>query len=861
MHTYLLIAFSTCFNIEESTSRSLEESISSVEVVYRWALLRILVTLNIAHPNTRSARLRYQSTHQIFIAEPTIPLFSFDLKARWATTLMADWKDWDDPLSSARSSKKRPHWEGSSKTGQKCPDLDDSQNKVKSSMAGQKRPLTADLKDWDDLQSMAESSKKRPYREESSQKSPDLNDSQSKVESSMAVQKRPLTADLKDWDDIHGYMHIKQYKLRNQFQEMGIDKKSNIFEGVSIYVNGWTEPSAEALKEMIYAHGGKYEYNVYSESFVTHTIASNLPNSKILKLGSSIVCKPDWIVDSIAANTLLPVDQYLLYKQQDGQKKLDFSKAARSGDKQESKLKAGRGDRGITDEGSMAERHLKPGRGNGGIIDEGSMAERHLTLNRSKGTGFVNEFFTHSRLHYLSVWSTELKEFTADMLGKITPRLAKLTSSTSLKSSKTRAVVHIDLDCFFVSVSLRSHPHLKGKPIAITHAKSSQQAREGEDTSGEDFTNDELSIPSDGALAPSDRCTHDPTNSTSVVASCSYEARNAGVSNGMPVGQALKKCPNLTLLSYDFKAYREVSQAFYEILLHYSSLIEAVSCDEAYLELTDYCRDVEHVFQVVQELRAEVKAKTGCTVSAGVAQNMLMARMCTRVAKPDGQFLLFSPEEVDGFLASQKVSDLPGVGYSTAGKLRDLGVEMCVELKSMSLSALRAQFGTKTGKILYNYARGVDSRELKTTTERKSVSVDINFGIRFRDISEAEVLLGSIAEELQKRAEHACVAGNQITLKMKIRKQDAPMEPWKFLGHGACDNVSRSMSLLQPSYMATECGSLAVKLLKQLNPVTADIRGMGLQLSKLVKLESGSGSVAKSSIFDSWNKGEGKHMP
>lgn len=649
-------------------------------------------------------------------------------------------------------------------------------------------------------------------------------------ESSKAGQKRPLMADLKDWEDHQGYMQIKQRKLRSQFQGMGIDKKSNIFEGVSIYVNGWTEPSAEALKEMIYAHGGKYEYNVYSESFVTHTIASNLPNSKILKLGSSIVCKPSWIVDSITANMLLPVDQYLLYKPQDGQQKLGFSKAARPGDKQ------------------MAQ----GGRENRSTTDEDSITKRNLILNHSKGMGFVNEFFAHSRLHYLSVWSTELKEFTADMLGKITPRLAKLPSSASLKSLKTRAVVHIDLDCFFVSVSLRSHPHLKGKPIAVTHAKSSRQTREGEATSGEDFTIEEL--PSDGAQAPSDRCTRDPTNSTSVIASCSYEARSAGVSNGMSVGQALKKCPSLVLLLYDFKAYREVSQEFYEILLHYSSLIEAVSCDEAYLELTDYCRDVEHIFQVVQELRGEVYTKTGCTVSAGVSQNMLMARMCTRAAKPDGQLLLFSPEEVDSFLASQKVRDLPGVGYSTAGKLKDLGVETCAELKSMSLNALRAQFGTKTGKILYDYARGVDSRELKTTTERKSVSVDINFGIRFRDISEAVILLGSIAEELQKRAEHACVAGNHITLKMKIRKQDAPMEPWKFLGHGACDNISRSMSLLQPSYTAAECGGLAVKLLKQLNPVAADIRGMGLQLSKLVKL-----SVAKSSIFDSWNK-KGKHL-
>ena len=625
--------------------------------------------------------------------------------------------------------------------------------------------------------------------------------------------KRPLDdEDGLGWDNIQGYMHAKQQKLRNQFDDLQIKKKSSIFEGVAIYVNGWTQPTAEELKELINVHGGKYECNFYSPNKVTHTIATNLPNSKILNLGSSIVCTPNWITDSIAANSLLPVEGYLLYKPQDGQRKVEFSKQTVNNEYEGKEL---------TDR----------------KVDSTKLKGGHQGVS---GNGdFVNDFFAHSRLHYLSKWSTELKQFTADMLKQISPKIPKLPVSASLKGLNTRSIVHVDIDCFFVSVSLQSKPHLRGKPIAVTHAKSSKQSKSVQGCVDQKQLGEVSAFGADGQEDSAEQNAGQSINldSTSDIACSSYEARRAGVSNGMLVGSALKKCPDLILVPYDFKLYREVSQAFYEILLQYSSVVEAVSCDEAFIELTEYCRDSEHVSEVVNWLRNEVQVKTGCTVSAGISHNMLLSRMCTRVAKPNGQFFL-SLDKTDSFISSQKVHDLPGVGHSTANKLHDMGIENCGQLRSMSMSRLQSQFGTKTGETLYEYARGVDNRELKTTTERKSVSVDINFGIRFNDMTEAETLIGNISEELQKRAEEACVAGNQITLKVKIRKQDAPIEPKKFLGHGACNNVSRSLALLQPSREASECTRLAVKLLKQLKLVATDIRGMGLQLSKLVTTTS-----------------------
>ena len=442
---------------------------------------------------------------------------------------------------------------------------------------------------------------------------------------------------------------------------------------------------------------------------------------------------------------------------------------------------------------------------------------------QSQGAQFVSEFFTHSRLHYLSTWSTELKQFTAIMLEKVKPRYPKLEPRDSLRGSNQRAVVHIDLDCFFVSVSIRDKPHLKGKPVAVTHAKLPKN-QEGETH----LSSSKDSIPKH------------LLDSTSDIASCSYSARDVGVHNGMSVGKAMKLCPDLILLPYDFEAYREVSQSFYEILLQYSSIVEAVSCDEAYIEFTDYVSDASQVGGMVLDLRREVEAKVGCTVSAGVAHNMLLARMCTRVAKPDGQFYL--PEsDILTFLESQSVQHLPGVGYSTTHKLKELNIETCSQLSALSLEKLQETFGQKTGRVLYNFARGVDDRELKTATERKSVSVDINYGIRFKAISEAESLIGNLAKELERRATEAGVVGGTVVLKMKIRQASAPQETWKYLGHGACDNVTRSFTLLQPTRSSAEVTRLAVRLLKQVGPVASDIRGMGLQLSKLVPAVPGDG--------------------
>ena len=635
-----------------------------------------------------------------------------------------------------------------------------------------------------------------------------------------------------NWEDLGGYFRVKRRKLEEQFRDMVGEKQSDIFQGVTVYVNGWTEPSNDELKRMIHANGGNYVFNLYGNTKVTHTIATNLPNSKIKNLGDSVVCTPAWIMDSISAGHQLPTDGYLLYNNHGSQKKLNFSKTAKAKQIEKAKEKLESFNSGNTSNVAKLRQdicissdqpvndddaHTHTCNSVTSDISDAKKLEHIIpsasgkmnAYNPSKGAEFVNEFFTHSRLHYLSTWSTELKQFTSRMVNHIQPRYPKLDPSQSLRAQHHRAVVHIDLDCFFVSVSIRGKPHLKGKPVAVTHAS--------------------IRAPQSTGTLPVKHL----QDSTSDVASCSYEARNAGVRNGMSVGKAVKLCPNLELLPYDFEGYRQVSQLFYETLLLYSSTVEAVSCDEAYLELTDYVENFDRVETVISELRKEVEAKTSCTVSAGISHNMLLARLSTRKAKPNGQFYL-AVDRAESFLASLSVHDLPGVGYSTTNKLNGMGIETCGELRALTLAKLQKDFGLKNGTMLYEYSRGIDSRVLKVTSERKSVSVDMNYGIRFTDISEAESLIKNLADELEKRAKDAEVTGGNVTLKMKVRKPDVPHETWKHLGHGVCDNVSRSTLLLQPTQDAKEVSQLAIKLLRQVRVVASDIRGMGLQLSKLV---------------------------
>lgn len=207
------------------------------------------------------------------------------------------------------------------------------------------------------------------------------------------------------------------------------------------------------------------------------------------------------------------------------------------------------------------------------------------------------------------------------------------------------------MDCFFVSVGLRKRPELKNKPVAVTHAKN-------------------YSSEATTKLA-------ETKESYSEIASCSYEARKCGIKNGMFLGDALELCPNLKTIPYDFEDYKEVSLSLYRIIASYTLDIEAVSCDEMYVDVSQILRETGlKVEEWARHIRAEITKETGCPCSTGFGANRLQARLATKKAKPNGQFHL-KEEDVEEFMAEMNVADLPGVGYVTVQKLNKLGLNTC----------------------------------------------------------------------------------------------------------------------------------------------------------------------------------------
>ncbi|EFA04888.1 DNA repair protein REV1-like Protein [Tribolium castaneum] len=579
-----------------------------------------------------------------------------------------------------------------------------------------------------------------------------------------------------------GYMEAKKAKLREQYKETTakeVEKLSDIFTGVSILVNGLTNPSSDQLKLLMAQHGGTF--HLYQSSTTTHIIASNLPNVKINKLGSVPIVKPSWITDSIALNKLLDYKRYLLYTNQTTtQPPLDFPVVAKTA------------------------------------------SDPH----------FLEEFYSNSRLHLISTLGAEYKQFISDLREKPRDFPGRVKLSHVPKTGavpQTPVVMHIDMDCFFVSVGLRTRPELRGLPVAVTHARRAQlnPNKEREET---------VTLNMDRMPEGVELRMIDGRSSMSEVASCSYEARKCGVKNGMFLGAAAKLCPQIKTIPYDFEGYKEVSMVLYKTLASYTLNIEAVSCDEMYVEVSDLLKSYDlSVEDWANHIRDEIKTATGCPCSTGFGSNRLQARLATKKAKPDGSYYL-KPEDVESYLAEIALADLPGVGYATLSKLKSLGLETCGDVQVASLGVLQRELGAKMGETLLEQAKGIDRKPLNYTHERKSVSAEINYGIRFKTINECYNFLESLGNEVWSRLNEIKMRAKTVTLKLMIRAADAPLETAKFLGHGLCDSVSKSQTLAHHISDVKILHREVRTLYDKMNVNYAELRGLGVQLTKLEKL-------------------------
>ncbi|CAG9767888.1 unnamed protein product [Ceutorhynchus assimilis] len=619
------------------------------------------------------------------------------------------------------------------------------------------------------------------------------------------------------FDHWGGYMAAKRAKLLDQFHSDNIVKLSDIFSGVRILVNGLTHPTAAELKNLMATHGG--EFHMYQTSNTTHIIASNLPNVKIKHLGAVPVVKPAWITESIALNKLLDYSRYLLYTNQSRlQPALNFPVISNQ-------------------KFETASEFLEKTK----TSTETTFSTATKTASDPK---FLEEFYSNSRLHLIATLGAEFKLLVGQLRdksdGKFPGREKLIVEKGKLPSTVPQSIImHIDMDCFFVSVGLRKHPELKGKPVAITHARSGvinsndpskQAARDQE------FALYQERLPEGKTSRVVDITQKiDGLASMSEIASCSYEARKYGLKNGMFLGQAIKLCPELKTLPYDFEGYKEVSNTLYNTVASYTLDIEAVSCDEMYVDVKQILLDTGlSVDEWATHIRNEIMEVTGCPCSTGFGSNRLQARLATRKAKPGGQYYL-EPQNVESYMSEIPLADLPGVGSATLAKLRNLAYNMCGELQSGSLKSLQLELGNKLGERIWDQAHGNDNKPLDYHHERKSISAEINYGIRFKTKEECYNFIQSLSNEVSNRLSDINMKARGLTLKLLVRAEGAPVETAKFLGHGVCDVINKS----SPNNIFFSNADIIYREAKavydKLNVPFAELRGVGIHLSKLEK--------------------------
>ncbi|KAM5356012.1 hypothetical protein ACJ41O_002658 [Fusarium nematophilum] len=687
------------------------------------------------------------------------------------------------------------------------------------------------------------------------------------------------------------YFRRKKIKLQNLDAEIRASSdKPQIFKGIVAHVTGYTQPPLHILHREIVQHGGGFLQYLDSKTMATHIIASTLPPKKSVDFSRYRIVKPAWIVDSVKAGQLLPWSNYRVLDEGPRQKVLKFDGSSgitqsaprpKQGYREQtdgsfytSQLKAAslptQSLSQLTEEAQSQvppqahvadiklktmeidsplkgiEAPLKPSIGDQGAsssthpdsdereeilaqtespstrasrvkapsLPKPMTSEAHnamllsdprLRKSSTANPNFLKQFYSESRLHHLSTWKAELKS-----------KMQRLATEKGLSSPKInqppgsrRYVMHVDFDSFFCAVSLKKHPEYMDKPAVVAHS----------------------------------------TGSGSEIASCNYPAREFGVKNGMWMKSALERCPDLKVLPYDFPAYEEASRLFYESIMDIGGIVQSVSVDEALVDITSVVltgsgprgtesddggvgREQDMADRIARNLRDKIKSLTGCHVSVGIGGNILQAKVALRRAKPAGQYLL-KPEEVLDMMGDLRVEQLPGVARSISGKLEEIGVTHVKDLRGVPKERLVSVLGPKTGEKLREYAQGIDRTRVGETPPRKSVSAEVNWGIRFINQPEAEEFIYNLCKELENRLLNEQVKGKQLTMKIMRRSMDAPLDPLKSLGHGKCDTFNKSVAFGIATNNYQAIGKEAVTILRSFKFSPGDLRGLGVQMTKL----------------------------
>ena len=285
---------------------------------------------------------------------------------------------------------------------------------------------------------------------------------------------------------------------------------------------------------------------------------------------------------------------------------------------------------------------------------------------------------------------------------------------SDMLNGKPRKIIHIDMDCFYASVEIRENPALADKPVAVG-GRAEQRG---------------------------------------VLSTCNYIARQFGLHSAMSTAQALKRCPNLVLLPVNMPLYRAVSQQIHQIFQRYTSIIEPLSLDEAYLDVTDCDKCAGSATWIAQEIRQAIFNELHLTASAGIAPLKFLAKIASDQNKPNGQFVI-EPKEVSDFVANLPLKKIPGVGKVTSEKLPQMGLVCCADVQKTERHLLLNLFG-KMGQRIWQYSHGIDEREIQSHRERKSVGVETTLLSNIYQLEEGVEVLATLYPQLVKRVQRAC---------------------------------------------------------------------------------------------------------
>ena len=346
-------------------------------------------------------------------------------------------------------------------------------------------------------------------------------------------------------------------------------------------------------------------------------------------------------------------------------------------------------------------------------------------------------------------------------------------------------IIHVDMDQFFAAVEQREDPELRGKPIAVGH-----DAERG------------------------------------VVSTASYEARRYGVHSAQSIQVAKRLCPQLIIVEPHFQKYKEVSAQLHEIFHDYTDLIEPISLDEAFLDVTENKKGIELGVDIAHEIKQRIRETTGLTASAGVSYCKFLAKVASDWRKPDG-LTVIHPDRALDFIAQLKIEKIWGIGQKTAEKMHRMGIFTGLDLRNMSLSRLTQEFG-KMGQVFYDFSRGIDNRPVISEWERKSVSCEQTFESDISENAAVTIHLYHTVLELVRRIEKNNFEGRTLTLKVKFAREQTQ----QYAKYQDFHQITRSITVDHVLRTKDEILPLAKQLMQQVEFHSHPIRLLGLGVSK-----------------------------